>query len=219
MTKFDISSNGIQAEGGKTLAAGLKGNQIITGLNIANNDLGTNFKGGTDMSGVIALADVISDMGALTKLDISSNIIGAEGGKLIAAALKGNQVMTVLNISGNYLAEDSNDKPDMSGVIALADVIPDMGALSILNLASNSLGEIVLAEGWSYDVYNASYKHADGHKQKEKPGKPEGIIAIANAIPDMGALAKLDISRNHIGAEQERDLQRICMTSGIAVTT
>jgi hypothetical protein len=31
----------------------------------------------------------------------------------------------------------------------------------------------------------------------------------------MGALAKLDISGNGIGAEQEGDLQRICAAGGI----
>jgi hypothetical protein len=31
----------------------------------------------------------------------------------------------------------------------------------------------------------------------------------------MGALTKLDISRNYIGAEQEGGLQRICVAGGI----
>jgi hypothetical protein len=42
-----------------------------------------------------------------------------------------------------------------------------------------------------------------------------GIIAIADAIPDMGALIKLDISSNYIGAEQKGGLQRICTAGGI----
>jgi hypothetical protein len=72
----------------------------------------------------------------------------------------------------------------------------------VLNLASNKLGEIVLPEGWSYyDKYQPgnyydTYMHTDGREQKENPGKPEGIIAIAKAIPDMGALTRLDISKN-----------------------
>ena len=41
------------------------------------------------------------------------------------------------------------------------------------------------------------------------------MIAIANAIPDMGALTKLDISSNYIAAAQGEDLQRICAASGI----
>ena len=42
-----------------------------------------------------------------------------------------------------------------------------------------------------------------------------GIIAIANAIPDMGALTKLDISRNNILSDQEEGLQRTCAAGGI----
>jgi hypothetical protein len=42
-----------------------------------------------------------------------------------------------------------------------------------------------------------------------------GIIAIANAIRDMGALSKLDISSNYIAAAQGEDLQRICAAGGI----
>ena len=79
-----------------------------------------------------------------------------------------------------------------------------MGALSVLNLALNNLGELVLPEGWTKNREQFDGKrqwvftHADGTKQIEHPGKPEGIIALANAIPDMGALTRLDIS-NQIG--------------------
>ena len=63
MTKFDISSNDIRAEGGKALAAGLKGNQMITELNISSNGLGQIAPYQDDTSGVIAIADAIKDMG------------------------------------------------------------------------------------------------------------------------------------------------------------
>jgi hypothetical protein len=46
MTKFDISSNDIRAEGGrgKDLAAGLKGNKATKELNTSGNELGINSK-------------------------------------------------------------------------------------------------------------------------------------------------------------------------------
>jgi hypothetical protein len=59
------------------------------------------------------------------------------------------------------------------------------------------------------------YKHIDGREQKEDPSEPGGIIVLVSAIKDMRALAKLDISNNYIGAEQEDDLQRICVAGGI----
>jgi hypothetical protein len=73
----------------------------------------------------------------------------------------------------------------------------------VLNLASNNLGNLVLPQGWSRDWkadYSAKeYTHTDGSKQDQHPGKPEGIIALANAIPDMRALTSLDVSKNNLG--------------------
>jgi hypothetical protein len=79
---------------------------------------------------------------------------------------------------------------------------PGSGALSVLNLAENQLGELVLPEGWTEDYDSDEdeevYKHTDGREQKDNPGKPEGIIAIANAIPDMGALTTLILKDNKL---------------------
>jgi hypothetical protein len=46
----------------------------------------------------------------------------------------------------------------------------------------------------------------------------EFVQELAAGIRDNGALAKLDMSTNDIGAEQEEDLQRICMAGGIELT-
>jgi hypothetical protein len=40
------------------------------------------------MSGVIALADAIPDMRAMTSLNLASNGLGAEGAKIVAEAIK-----------------------------------------------------------------------------------------------------------------------------------
>jgi hypothetical protein len=71
------------------------------------------------------------------------NKLCAADATALAEGLKGNQVMTELNLAGNAMGKDSglfNAKSDMSGVTALADVIPGMGAMTSLNLASNELG-------------------------------------------------------------------------------
>jgi hypothetical protein len=68
-------------------------------------------------------------MGALCKFDISNNAIRAQGGKALATALQGNQNMTELNIASNELGWKGYNDPDISGIIALADAISDMGAL------------------------------------------------------------------------------------------
>jgi hypothetical protein len=69
-------------------------------------------------------------MEALTKLDISENRLQAEGTKALARALKGNQVVTTLNIASSDISKCGPLSTDMSGVAALADVIPGMGAIS-----------------------------------------------------------------------------------------
>jgi hypothetical protein len=81
----------------------------------------------------------ISGNEALMKLNISKCALMAEGGKALAAGLKGNQVITELNISDNALGMNSSHSDDNSGIIAIADAIPDMRALSSLNLSSNML--------------------------------------------------------------------------------
>jgi hypothetical protein len=95
--------------------------------------------------------------------------------------------------------------------------------LKSLNLSNNAIGTPDLfPEGWSYGLkegmrHNYEYTHTDGRKQGAPPpgSKSSGVVALAEAIPDMGALIKFDISDNHIGAEQEQDLQRICVAGGI----
>jgi hypothetical protein len=80
--------------------------------------------------GVTALADAIKDMGVLSVLSLKSNNLRARGGKALVEGLKGNQVITELNIASNDLGLDYVGGTDTCGVIALADAIPDMGAIS-----------------------------------------------------------------------------------------
>jgi hypothetical protein len=83
---------------------------------------------GMDADDAIVLASELPDTGALLVLSLKSNSLHAAGGKALAEGLKGNQAITKLNIANNNLACDG----DMSGVIALADAIPDMEALAKL---------------------------------------------------------------------------------------
>jgi hypothetical protein len=78
----------------------------------------------------------------------------------------------------------------------------------------------ILPGGWAF--YRAGWNDPQGTYRSKSKGPPpgsksSGVIALANAIPDMEALSKLDISRNFIGAVQEGELQRICLASGIGI--
>jgi hypothetical protein len=91
------------------------------------------------------------------------------------------------------------------GVIALSHVIKDNGALSVLNLASNNLG------GWNGSPGSSSRHDTSGSTYKPSAAVnvhhtslfhiPAGIIALANAIPNMGTMTSLNLASNMIGSE------------------
>jgi hypothetical protein len=159
-------------------------------------------------------------MVALSHFDISKNSLKAEGGRLLAEALKGNQVITKLNIASNTLGYDSDGRANMSGVTALADAMPDMGALLSLNLSKNALltkeaGKVLgdLLKGNSIlKELDVSSNYVIDASARDGPGFAQ---ELSDGIKDNVALITLDISSNVIGAEQEGELQRICVASGI----
>jgi hypothetical protein len=127
--------------------------------------------------------------------------------------------MTVLDLANNHLGKLVGATPE--GIIALANAIPDMRALTSLNMSKNGLlskeGGTVLGEMLKG---NTLLKELDVSSSGVgmAPSKTDGsgfAKELAVGIRDNGALIKLDISSNIIGAEQEMDLQRICVASGI----
>jgi Ran GTPase-activating protein (RanGAP) involved in mRNA processing and transport len=83
---LSLEGNCFCAEGGKALAAGLKGNQVITELNVSYNELCLGPRLKTDPSGITAIADAIPGMRAMTKIDVRGNAIGSEGKRALKKA-------------------------------------------------------------------------------------------------------------------------------------
>jgi hypothetical protein len=173
--------------------------------------------------GVIAIATAIKDMGALSVLSLRSNNLQAAGGKALAEGLKGNQVITELNIANNNLGLTSGVGYDMSGVIALADVIPNMGALLVLSLKGNALctagGGQAICQILKNNNVLADLDISDNYGGAGEG--PSGSVALAKGVAEgvagngAQALTKLGISSNNIAAAPREDLQRICAASGI----
>jgi hypothetical protein len=93
------------------------------------------------------------------------------------------------------------------------NVPSDNRALSSLNLADNNLGELVLPEGWVKEGV-IFYGPDDAAQGDPPPGSsPAGIISVANAIKDMGALTSLNLSSNWLKAEGTK-----IIAEGIKVT-
>jgi Ran GTPase-activating protein (RanGAP) involved in mRNA processing and transport len=148
LSSVNLLKNGVLMEQAKALANILKEHPTLKSLcgnSGEETELGMSGKE-IGAEGAIMLAPEIAGNGSLTSLDISDNYLSAEGTKLLAEALKDNQIMTALNISSNYMtfskAYGDGDLlfGDMSGVAALADAMPGMGALSVLSLKDNGLG-------------------------------------------------------------------------------
>jgi hypothetical protein len=119
--------------------------------------------------------------------------------------LKSNSVLKDLDIS------DSSSRHGTYGAVALAkgvaEGLRDNGALTSLDMSSNNLGGVILAPGWkSQQKGSRTLYYQEGAKTGQfnsPPGcGPLGIIALANAIPDMGAISSVNLLKNKIGIDQ-----------------
>ena len=72
---------------------------------------------------------------------VSGNALKPEGAKALAEGLKNDKTMRELNIADNNITDYGRD---MSGVIAIGDAIPTMGAMKKLTISGD--------ESWSKPV-------------------------------------------------------------------
>jgi hypothetical protein len=153
-------------------------------------------------------------MRAILSVNLLKNSIGVDQAKDLAIILKEHPTLkslcgnkgneTELDMSGK-MTQGLSKMNGAAGAIMLAAEVVDNEALSSLNLADNNLEEVVLPNGWTKELNREKmcfeYKHTDSRVQHENPGKPDGIITIANAIPDMGAMTSLCLASNGLGVE------------------
>jgi hypothetical protein len=173
-------------------------------------------------SGATMLAAVLPKCTVMTSLNVWESNMGADGAKYIAAAIKDMRVLSTFtfgNITHRYEATMTTamTELDLSGkmlgtsgaIMLLSAFLPKCTALSVLNLASNSLGGKVLPEGWNCSTSSLDnellipeYTHTDGRKQDQHPGRPDGLIALADAIKDMAAISSVNLLSNSIHIDQ-----------------
>ena len=148
-------------------------------------------------------APSIPTIRTLATFNISANRLCAPGTKALAEVLEGNQTITELNISNNGMGWDDwyKEGSDMSGVQALANAIPTMGALVKFDISSNELraeGGKNLAGALKDNKImkelnisnNDITRNSTSYIREDMPG----VIAIGDAIPTMGELVKFTIS-------------------------
>jgi Ran GTPase-activating protein (RanGAP) involved in mRNA processing and transport len=136
--------------------------------------------------------------------------------------LQANTVLKELDVSSNAKGYSWEDPSGFATGISKG--LSGNGALSVLSLKKNALGtkeagkvlgemlkeNSVLKE---LDLSDNRY-YSSGWKTD-----PEFAEELAAGIKDNGALTKLDISSNFIGAEQRGELQRICVAGNIELAT
>ena len=173
----------------------------MTEANLSNKHLG--------VGDTIITAAWIShkDNGAMTKMDVSENRLGAEGSKAISEALKGNQTMNELNISETYPLWDGKEHQDMSGVIAISNAIPTMGALATLDISDNILCGFFRDGSGTYngagiEALSEALKGNTSLKSLSMSKTyigAKGAKVLADGLSANGALTSLNIGSNHLG--------------------
>jgi hypothetical protein len=153
--------------------------------------------------------DISSDNRVLKKFDISNNptIVNeyddgsgeeySDGITSLVNAFKSNATITELNVAG-LVGKHSNAGPGVAALIA--DAIPDMGAMTALDISANSIvaDEYIKAPRKGIKIGEL----VDGNpviEEEDDDGEImilqlNGIRAIASAIPNMGALSMFTFS-------------------------
>jgi hypothetical protein len=145
------------------------------------------------------LAGAIKDMGAISSANLLGNQIPVEQAHELVKIMQSKEKLTTLcSFSREEATLDvSNQGLGPGDAVLIANDISDMGGLLVLNLANNDLGKFgrgALKEKpswWEDSDHGGAYGWSDDHYEQ---GKAEGIIALANAIPDLGAISSFTFS-------------------------
>jgi hypothetical protein len=151
--------------------------------------------GGLGPIGVIAVANAIKDMRAISSANLLKNGISIDQARVLASILKDHP--TLKSLCGNKGDETELDmSAKMSGAedaIMLAPEITDNGALSSLDLSSCKL-----TRGTFHGRNGGMNPHEfDSNYDTDM----SGVTALANAIKDMGAMTSLNLASNNLWAE------------------
>jgi len=122
---FDGPDDDSLIKGAAAIAEALRGNEVLTTLDLRYNDIGP--------AGGIAIGKALEINEVLTNLVLRNNNIGDEGAKALAAALRVNGVLKSLNLYFNNIGN--------TGAIAIAEALRGNEVLTDLKLWGNNLGD------------------------------------------------------------------------------
>jgi hypothetical protein len=190
--------------------------KALTELDISGQDLG--------MEGALVVAEYLRDNGAISSINLLKNRIPVwQAQELVKIMQAKEKLITLCGLSKEETELDFSGQDLVAGdAVLIANDISDMGALSSLNLSENNIGQCTIDDGGGWTLWDDDFE-GKGKRWKNKEtgeysfGKYVGAIALADAIPSMGALSKLDVRDNHIPPAEEVLLQGACDAKGVSL--
>jgi len=166
---------------------------------------------GIGPEGAILIASFIPVMGGLTRVDVRLNNIVGDGAAQLAAAVLGILEIEMFNeIPIKEMRADSFTELDLKekgvgveGGMAVAGLMPVMGALTKLSLAQNKLEEAGTKAICEALEQNTTLKELDisGDWQGSNTGGSAGAKHVAKMVRVNGALTTLSLAQNMLGEE------------------
>jgi hypothetical protein len=147
-------------------------------------------------------------------VNLLRNDIADDGLSSIDIAFKQSEnLQSICGATGSEL-DLSNQNLGAEDAKLIAIEIKQTQTLCVLNLADNRLGANLLPDGWRYEYMSCvtgglPFRHEDGTEQKDHPGKPEGIIAVAAALKDNTTLLSLHVGQNGIPKKEMKEIMAI----------
>jgi hypothetical protein len=159
------------------------------------------------------IAGVVPHMG-LTKITF--------GHQQAQAAYQGKSLQVALEFSATE-ADFSRKSLGPSEASILAALLPKCKSLTSLNLQHNGIGELALPDGWTVAEDEDGYEFYLGPNGDEEyvmplDSKPDGAIALVNAIKNHEGLSIVNLLSNNIRPRQARELIKLMEPKGKLTT-
>ncbi|XP_041832249.1 leucine-rich repeat-containing protein 74A-like [Melanotaenia boesemani] len=203
---LNLNHYGLGPQRAKALAIALQNNNVVTHLELQNNDLGA--------EGAYYLMEMLETNPFIQSLNLSMNQLGLEGARVISKILINNLNITSIKLSGNDL--------DDAAAECLSESLQRNSAIKELNLSSNIFSEAEgkhlgdMLDDTCIEVLNLSWnnlrmKYAVALSANLKVnsrlkelylsstgfGRSE-VEALGKALKENETLVLLDLSRNRI---------------------
>jgi Ran GTPase-activating protein (RanGAP) involved in mRNA processing and transport len=195
---LDLGSSNITEAGFGRLAEALKGNAVVSAVDLSNNFIST--------EAVTLLAEAFAASSVIASVDLSANlgIFGSASAIVLANALANNSAITSINLNGNFF--------DSLGAIALATAFKVNSVITSVQLSGNILGNIGASALAAAIKVNNFITFLDLSRNQINSG---GIELLADALEMNSAIVTLDLSVNGFGNNGAKSLGKAFQTNTV----